>query len=53
MHPPRKHVLLLQFLNPSHLQHIAFLFSVEKKKEAEKTKSQRAAPTAQDKNMRQ
>jgi hypothetical protein len=41
------------FCGPAHMQHIAFLFSIEKRNGKEKTKNQRAAPPRKSKNMRQ
>jgi hypothetical protein len=41
------------FARPTHMQHIVFLFSIEKEKVKEKTKSQRAAPSHKSKNVRQ
>lgn len=41
------------FCGPAHLQHIVFLFSIEKEKRMEKTKIQRAAPPREGKNVRQ
>jgi hypothetical protein len=50
MQPTRVQVFLITvFADQPFLQHIAFLFSIEKKSSGE-TKSQRAAPTALSKS---
>lgn len=54
MHPPRMQVFLSQFLRrPTRLQHIAFLFSVEKRNSREKQKVKELHPPLENKNMHQ